>query len=89
MVDLRPADLLALVPERLAHLLPLVAGVHEHDLVLERGPLAVGQDPEVGGDAGVVEELVGQGDDAFEVVHLQDPLPDLRLARLGGAGEQR
>ena len=31
-----------------------------------RRRLAVGQDPEVRGDAGVVEELVGQRDDAFQ-----------------------
>jgi hypothetical protein len=51
--------------------------------------LPVGDDPEVGGDAGVVEELVGQGDDGFEPVVLDDPAADLGLAGAGRAGEQR
>ncbi len=53
------------------------------------GALAVGEDPEVGGDAGVVEELVGQRDDGLEPVVLDDPPADLGLARAGRAGEQR
>ncbi len=50
---------------------------------------AVGQNPEVGGDAGVVEELVGQGDDRFEPVVLDDPTADFRFAAAGVAGEER
>ena len=89
VLDLVVADLLALVAEGLAHLLPLVAGVEQDDLAPQRRCLPVGQDPEVRGDAGVVEELVRQRDDALQPVVLQDPAPDLRLARPGRPGEQR
>ena len=51
--------------------------------------LAVGEHPDVGGDAGVVEELVGQGDDGLQPVVLDDPLADVALAAAGIAGEQR
>src|SRR4051812_9551900 len=50
------ADLAALVAEALAHLDPQVAGVDELDLALALGGLAVGEHPDVGGDARVVEE---------------------------------
>ena len=40
-------------------------------------------------DPGVVEQLIGQGDDAFEPVVLEDPAADLGLAGSGCAGEQR
>lgn len=51
--------------------------------------LAVGQDPDIGGDARVVEQLVGQGDDGLQQVVLDDPLPDVALAASRPAGEKR
>jgi hypothetical protein len=51
--------------------------------------LAVGDHPDEGADAGVVEHLLGQGDDGFELVALDDPAADLALAAAGAAGEQR
>ena len=80
---------LRLSPRRLAHLDPVLAGVDQLDLAPALGRLAVGHDPEVGGDPGVVEELVGQGDDGFEPVVLDDPAADLGLARASSAGEER
>ena len=77
--DVVVGEFLALLAEALAHLLPQLAGVDELDLAAAFGALAVGDDPEVGGDAGVVEELVGQRDDGFEPVVLDDPAADLRL----------
>ena len=87
--DLVGCDLLSLVAEGLAHLHPLVAGVDELDLAPALGALAVGEHPEVGGDAGVVEELVRQGDDGFEPVVLDDPAADLGLAGAGSPREER
>jgi hypothetical protein len=57
-------------------------------LPLSLGGLPVAQDPDVGGDAGVVEELLGEGDEGLEPVVLQDPAADLALAAAGVAGEQ-
>ena len=44
------------------------------------GGLVVPQQPDVGEDAGVVEELVGQHDDGVEPVVLQNPAADFALA---------
>jgi hypothetical protein len=84
----RIADLVALVAQGLAHLLVEVHGVDELDLALALRRLAVGDDPHVGEDAGVEEELVGQGDDGLQPVVLQDPAADLALPGAGVAGEQ-
>ena len=87
--DLVGRDLLALLAQALAHLHEQLAGVDELHLAAPFGALAVGDDPEVGRDAGVVEELIGQRDDGFEPVVLDDPAADLRLTRTGRAGEER
>ena len=42
--------------------------------------LAVGDDPDIGVDAGVVEQLLGQGDDAFGPIVLDDPFADVTFA---------
>jgi hypothetical protein len=62
-------------------------GVDELDLALAGG-LAVGEHPDVGGDAGVVEHVQRQGDDGFQPVVLDDPAADVALALAGVAGEQ-
>ena len=51
--------------------------------------LAVGEHPDVGGDAGVVEHVERQGDDRLQPVVLDDPAADVALALAGVAGEQR
>src|SRR5256885_11903626 len=51
--------------------------------------LLVGKNPDVGGDAGVVEDVERQGDDGFEPVVLQHPAADVALALACIAGEQR
>ena len=85
----RVADLVALVAEALPHLDVELARVDELHLAAARLFLAVGQHPDVGGDAGVVEELVGQRDDGLQPVVLDDPLADVALAAARVAGEQR
>src|SRR5689334_20903021 len=87
--DLRLADLLALLAEALAHLREQLTGVDELDLAPTLGSLAIRDDPEVRADPGVIEELVGKGDDALEPVVLDNPAADLALARAGAAREQR
>ncbi len=52
------------------------------------GGLAVGQHPDVGSDAGVVEEVERQGDDGLQPVVLDQPTADVALALAGVAGEQ-
>ena len=81
--------LLRLLPRLFFILTKKLARVDELDLALAPGLLAVGEHPDVGGDAGVVEELVGQRDDGFQPVVLDDPLADVALAAAGVAGEER
>ena len=51
--------------------------------------LTVGDQPDVGVDAGVVEELIRQGDDGVEPIVFDDPAADVGRAGAGVAGKQR
>ena len=79
----------ALVAERFWLFLELLAGVDEHHPPAVAGGLLVPQQPDVGEDARVVEELVGQHDDRVEPVVLQDPAADFALARAAVAVGKR
>src|SRR5262249_38703086 len=85
---LRLADLAALVAEAAAHGDVEGAGVEKLDLTLTTFLLAVGNNPDVGANASVVEHLLRQGDDGFEPVVLNDPLADVALAGAGATGEE-
>ena len=64
-------------------------GVDELDLAPALFIFAVGEHPDVGGDAGVVEHVLRQGDDGLQPVVLDDPAADIALALTGVAGEER
>ena len=83
------ADLAALVAQAAAHRDQDFAGVDELDFALAALLLPVGDNPDVGADAGVVEHLFRQGDDGFEPVVFDDPLADVALAAARAAGEER
>src|SRR5688500_10813234 len=51
--------------------------------------LAVGNDPDVGQDARVVEHLIRQADDRVQVVVFDDPAPYLRLSGPRVSAKQR
>ena len=53
-------DLLPLGTEALAHLLVEMHAVDQLHLPLARRPLLVGENPDVGGNAGVIEHIGGQ-----------------------------
>jgi len=72
----RVADAVAFVAETLLHLHPEVAGVNELNLPFALPLLAVREHPDIGGNAGVVEELVRQRDDRFKPVVFDDPAAD-------------
>ena len=65
-----------------------VAGVDELHLALALLGFLVGQNPDVGGDAGVVEQVVRQLDDGFEQVVLDEVAADVALATASIPGEQ-
>ena len=79
----------AFVGESLGLLLELLPSVDEHHPPAMVLRLVVSQQPDVGEDAGVVEKLVGQHDDGVEPVVLQNPAPDLALARAAVAIRER
>ena len=82
------ADAVAFVAETLLHLHPEVAGVNELNLSLALPLLSVREHPDIGGNSGVVEELVRQRDNRLQPVVLNDPAADFRFALTGVAGEQ-
>ena len=89
LLDVLVAQFLALAAQALAHLLPEAAGVDQLHLALAMRGLAVADDPDIGGDAGVVEHVRGQADDGLHQIVLQHVAADLALARARAAGEQR
>ena len=88
-LDVLGRELAVLLAEVLAQRLEPLAGVDELHLALAVRGLPVRQHPDVGGDAGVVEEVERQGDDGFEPVVLDQPAADVALALAGVAGEER
>ena len=82
-------DLAALGTQALAQRRPERRGVDELNLAAAHGPFAVRNHPDVGRDSRVVEELLGQRDQGFEQVVLEDPAANLALAAAGVAGEER
>ena len=87
--DVLVAHLLALGAQALAHLLPEAEASISCTLPLRCVGLAVGEDPDVGGDAGVVEHVGGQADDGLHQIVLQHVAADFALAAARAAGEQR
>ena len=88
-LDVVVAHLVAFRAEGFAHLAVKVDAVDELHAALAVGGLFVGEDPDVGRDAGVVEHVGRQGDDGFEQVALEEVAADLALAGTGAAGEER
>src|SRR5437588_1057972 len=79
---LRPIDrdLATLVAEAAAHLHPEPCRVDKLNLALTGRRLAVADDPDVGRDPGVVEELLRERDQCFQQIVFQDVPPDLTLS---------
>ena len=88
-LDVLVGQLAVLLAQVLAQRLEPLRGVDELHLALAVLGLAVGQHPDVGGDAGVVEHVERQGDDGLQPVVLDDPAADVALALAGVAGEER
>ena len=87
-LDVRLAELAVFLAQVLAQRPVPLGGVDQLHLALAMLWLAVGEHPDVGGDAGVVEHVERQGDDCLQPVVLDDPAADVALALAGVAGEQ-
>src|SRR5436305_13453006 len=73
----------------LAHGNTEIVGIDKLHLTTPLLLFAVGQHPDVGGDARVVEKLLRQGHNRLEPVVLQYPAADLALTTPGIAREER
>lgn len=87
--DLFVRDFNALAAERLAQFRVDAVRIDELDLAAPLHALAVREHPDVRRDAGVVKDVVRQGDDGFDEVVLEEVAADLRRAAAGVAGEER
>ena len=63
--------------------------VDELDLADPLGPLPVVENPDIGGDAGVVEHVGRQRHDRVDPIMLEQPASDLRRPGLRATGEER
>ena len=77
-----------LFAEVFAQLLVQVGGVDQLHLALPLFRFVVGQQPHIGGDTSVVEQVVRQLDDGFQVVALDDVAADVAFAAACIASEQ-
>ena len=87
-LDVGGGQFAVLVAEVFAQRAEPLAGVDQLDVALALGRLAVAEQPDVGGDAGVVEDVERQGDDGLKPVVFDDPAADVALALAGVAGEE-
>ena len=79
----RLGDENALVAEISFHRIEEARAVNQLYLAPASLQLAICQDPDIGGDIGVEEEFVGQGDDALQPVVFNYPFSDVTLAAAG------
>src|SRR5437868_6161578 len=82
-------DFAAFVTQALAHLYPEVCGIDELYFASSLLLFAVSEHPDVGGDAGVVEKLLGQGYDGLKPVVLQYPAAYFAFTTTSIASEER
>jgi len=83
--DLPLGQFVALVAEALAHLCVEIDGVNELDLAFALARFAIGHDPDIGIDAGVVESWSGRAtmpsSQSFSMIHLRMLLSRSRRRR--------
>ena len=65
------------------------ACINELNLALAMLGLAVGKHPDIGGNAGVVEEVKRQSNDGLQPVVFNEPAPDVAFPLSGIAGKKR
>jgi len=83
------ANFVPLVVQALPHLAVQVHGIDQLDLAPPLGRLAIGDDPDVGEDARVVEQLIRHGDDGVQPIVLDNPAADFAFPAARVPREQR
>src|SRR6266702_2265374 len=82
-------DFAAFVAQAFAHLHPEVSGIDELHFTSSLLLFAVGEYPDIGGNACVVEKLLGQGNNSLEPIILHHPAANLALTAASIACEER
>ena len=72
-----------LLPQILAQRTKPLRRVDQLDITLALGRLSVAEQPDIGGDSSIVENVERQGDDRLQPVVLDDPAADIALALPG------
>src|SRR5690625_1028674 len=88
LLDVFGGQLAVFVAQVFAQLAVQGVGGDEHDLAPAAGGVVVGKQPDGGGDAGVVEQVVGQLNDVIVRVVFAEVAGDIGCAAAGIAGEQ-
>ncbi len=83
------ADNIAFVAQALAHFMIKLAGIDKLNLALAVSFLLIGDDPDIGADAGIVKKLIRHGDDRFQPVVFDDPSADIGFTTSGITGKER
>src|SRR5699024_2644664 len=83
------SNFVALVIETFLHTPAKVRAINQLHLAAPLRSLAVGNQPDIGEDAGVVEELIGQRDDGIEPVVLDNPAANIRWTGTSITRKQR
>jgi len=76
-----------LVAQALPHRCPKGSSVDKLHFALALRSFAVSKDPDIGGDPGIIEKLLGDSDQRLEQVVLQDEAADFALAAAGVSGK--
>jgi hypothetical protein len=82
-------DVVDSLTERLAQLLVSLRGINELYLAATSFLFVVGQNPTVGGNAGIVEDIVWELDNGIDKVILQQIAADVALGLSGIACKER
>src|SRR6266516_4970955 len=89
MSDMFFRDFTTFVAHAFAHLYPEICGIDELHFTSSLLLFAVGEHPDISGDACVVEKLLGQGYNGLKPIVLQYPAANLALTTASVACEER
>ena len=65
-----------------------LSGIYQLDFALAMGGFAVGEHPDIGGNASVIKHVEGQSDYGFQPVVFYDPAADVAFALACVASEE-
>ena len=88
VTDVVRREFTVFVPQVFPKFLKTPGGINELDFSFFPVCFIVGQQPDIGGDSGVVKQIVGQLDDGFQQVVFNDVAADIAFTASRIPGEQ-